>query len=731
MKLAKRNMKGFIFTLDSVFALVVAALGVSVLLYVDFTSSASFGAPVSQAYNILESMLQTTLASSSGGTAYLSYLASSYNGSNYAWPQFAHDGAATSGTGYSATAPFLLYEYAVGNNIIPSVAVNNGYAAFLAGNVAYVINATTGKLKTSYSYGLYSPTQAPAMYNNNLVYAAGSNVVVSYNLQTSGLQWSLSQANQITTPIGMVNNYLDFGTTNGFYIVYPLNGSIAAYGSTNAISQLPTYVNGEYLVTTNVKGAQNYVYAFAQTQNALVNTWNVPLAGSYTTPAISINSTIGIGSGDYFYLLTLGGNTIYQSGDLGSRIVGISGYRSNYYVQTSQNLYTFSLSGNLIASIGTVNTYQNSTPSAGSSTLYVLLNGTYFQGYSVAGNPKLLWNITMPSNYLNPEYSNLALGYGSIFVPNGNVLYVFGTYRPKPSDNLLQTIATMYLNRQGSYSNILFSSIYNSSTTGIFINSSYAPSLSVATFNSAANSYIEQGNGMLWMNNGTQPFTISIWINPSANNGVIVDELGQEAPNYGWHDSMMELFNGNVYARLWSNGCANLGPVPLNSWSNVALTWNGFYYKGYINGALTSNGLWTRTVPANVAQYNTLMYYPLGVGDATNCGLGTYFNGSMLNYQIYNITLAPSQVGRIYQNGAFAVPQLNSNLQLWWPLDGNFNDYSGIFNLGFPYSITYKTTNYLPKGLLNSYQVSKSSVPLYLNANGINRIYNVSVVIWR
>ncbi|MGD0729460.1 MAG: hypothetical protein ABR981_05270, partial [Candidatus Micrarchaeaceae archaeon] len=75
-----RNLKGFVFTLDAVFALIVAAVGVSILLYVDFTNPASYASSTLQAYNILQNMIQTTTLSNYGGSPYLSALAVSYNG---------------------------------------------------------------------------------------------------------------------------------------------------------------------------------------------------------------------------------------------------------------------------------------------------------------------------------------------------------------------------------------------------------------------------------------------------------------------------------------------------------------------------------------------------------------------------------------------------------------------------------------------------------------------------
>lgn len=193
------------------------------------------------------------------------------------------------------------------------------------------------------------------------------------------------------------------------------------------------------------------------------------------------------------------------------------------------------------------------------------------------------------------------------------------------------------------------------------------------------NEYVEQNDGFSWMNNPTQQFTISIWVNSSAQNGVIVDELGQTAVNTNWHDSWIELVNGNVYIRVWNLGCVNLGSIPIDSWSNIVMTGSvsgsTLTYSGYINGVFKASGSGGRSTPGGSSE----MYYPLGSGDSTNCGSGAYFNGEMANYQFYNNVVSPSS---IYSAGINGRPPTTSGLELWYPLNGTTTDYSGNNNNG-------------------------------------------------
>jgi hypothetical protein len=55
-------------------------------------------------------------------------------------------------------------------------------------------------------------------------------------------------------------------------------------------------------------------------------------------------------------------------------------------------------------------------------------------------------------------------------------------------------------------------------------------------------------------------------------------------------------------------------------------------------------------------------------------------NDMILNAQIYNSSLSPSQVQALYQGGIDGSPINTNTLVGWWPLNGNANDYSGNGN---------------------------------------------------
>lgn len=729
---AKRNFKGFVFTLDAVFALIVAIVGVSILVYLDYTGGgASYGIAASRAPAMLQSMLSTTIAGTAG-SRYIGSLATSALGSTSTWKQFGGSETLSSSTEYAPHAPYLLYTFSAPSStaLLPDIVAGDGLAIAESGSNIYIFNASTGNSVTSISYGSGSGAyvnEAPAIYKGTLFYPNNNKVVRAVSIYGNYIEWSFNSSNTITSPIEIENNHVAFGTANGFYLLDSANGNSIAFANTGSAVQAPTYAKGAYIITTTTpKGG---IYSYSLIDNSLVETWNVPLTYAATNPCYS-NGTIAVGSGDYLYIFTIGGNLKYKSNDLSSKILGIASYGNDYYVQTENSIYAFTEQGNTIfaGKTATNANAQNSVPSAGPGEVYMLINGNRLMGYNTSRNVTDL-NISLQSAYAYSGYSNIGLAYGNMYVPNGNTVYVFGTYKPDVNDNLLHAMASMYLSNQGGYANIALQGLYNASMSGIFLNGTYAPDTSIATFNSMRESYVEETGGLAWMDNGLANFSITIWIDPSSGNGIIVDGLGQAQKTGTWHNAILEIVNGKAYAGLPGSGlqCLLLGRVPSNRWSSIAITYNGNVEYGYINGVEANSIIAQRSVPGNGA----LMYYPLGMGDSNNCGSSDYFTGSMLDYQIYNETLNQSNVAKLYNGGAFSAPAEYSHIALWLPLVGNSNDFSGAYNFGISHNIDYTKVSYVPVSLSNAYQVSKATVPMFLDANGIIKEYNVSVVTWR
>jgi hypothetical protein len=727
----KRNIKGFIFTLDAIFSLVVASVGVSILLYANFATPGSYSAPGTLAYGTLQSMLQTTIGSISKGSQYVGVLTLYSNTSSANWPQAGHDQGLSSSSAFSLKTPYLLYTFNTPSNMLPSIAINGQFAYIAAGNKIYVINATNGRYLSSFPAGNpASIVTAPAVYKNTVFYANATGYVNGVNVQNSLIRWNFSAGNAITTPLEIENNYLVFGTATGFYLINPLNGTRQAYASLQQPSSTPAYGDGEYIVSTASSGSQNYLYSYVMNGNSLLQVWNVPLTSSKTTSPVFLNGSIAVGSGSILYVFTIGGNQITAI-NLGLQLIGISGLNNNYYAETDNGIYRYSGAGNSVTGLLIQQIAVNSTPSPTQSVLYFSSGKDLFEGYT----PDLrqsLWNISLQSNYSNSG-SYIELAYGNAYVVGGNTLYAFGSYRSQPNDNLLQTMSNMYLNGQGAYASIMLSNLYNAST-GIFINNSYAPDLGVASFN-GANSLVDVGTPSNAP--ATNTLTISVWFKwdgkryPASIFEDAATLVGKGFYNNGEYNIFM--YRGTASTTTYFSFFVNGGfaatatwNAPDTNWHNLIATYNGTTAKLYLDGSLLSSGSYSTTIQPTA--------YPLCIGsEAGNYGSNAIYDwgGNIADVQIYSTVFSQQQVSQEYQTGAFGMPNNMNGLALWLPLDGNADDYSGNFRNGVPSGVSYIPTSYLPPRLANAYQISKASTPLFLNNNGILKSYNVSVVVWR
>ncbi|HVC58521.1 MAG TPA: LamG-like jellyroll fold domain-containing protein [Candidatus Acidoferrales bacterium] len=727
----QRTQKGFLFTLDAVFALIVASLGISILLYVHYTNNAQFIQTSLEATSVLNNLVQTTVGYAGTGSQLTSYLSGAGNAAASTWPTYAHDQALSSSAGFGPP-PYLLYSTnfnSVAGSMPDSVNVDGGWVLFTTGassNQIYAVNATTGATISGFPITTAGTSLTnPILYNNEIIvgnWLSGCSPCGIEGLsKTTGAQlWFTNMGAAATTPLELEGGYVAYGCgSTNLCIVNPVNGS-GAFGiamPSSLKAQLPAYANGEYLVSTTSVGSLNYLLSYTYTSaGSLVNTWQLPLSTSASTNPVIVGNRIAVGSGTSLYLATLSG-VLVSTVSLTGQTKGIASSGGNVYVQTAAGIYGFNATGSQIFSHTTVAETENLTPSVAGSTLYTLINGYLFQGYNVQTGQQL-WNITLPyTPPITSNFFNIALGYGNAYIPNNNNLYAFGTYKAKPSDNLLQSLGSMYLNNQGAYASLMLSKLYPSQNVGLYINSTYAPDLQVATFNGVS-SYVTTPALITPVNH-----TIVLWMetnSPRTSPAQIAVSLWGA---YNAHLGIYGSGEGFTFARD-GGGAISSNVVPVaGQWYQVALVLNSAKIASiYVNGALKGTG----TAPAQTEVWT--------IGDIIGSDVSppaSAFSGQIADVQFYNSTLTAGQIQQLYSQGIFGQPLGGPKLLGWWPLDGNGNDYSGNFRAGFPYNVVYQPATYLPGSLLNSYQVSKATAPLVLPSNGINNFYNVSVVIWK
>ena len=208
----------------------------------------------------------------------------------------------------------------------------------------------------------------------------------------------------------------------------------------------------------------------------------------------------------------------------------------------------------------------------------------------------------------------------------------------------------------------------------------------------------------------TYNFTVTLWIKPK---------------------SLAKAESGNGYTVLNSQGTNNFEMWLNNGGGSTASAGSGDeeigfgsnYYRGYGIGNSTwsfvavgvSNGIatfYTNNMPAYTIK--GIIAGPYSIDDLT---LGqsaqsiSQLNGSIANVQVYNSMLTSSQLSNIYMHGINAIPESNSKLVAWYPLNGNANDYSGYNDNGVPTNVVYvglHNYTYDPLSRLNVYAFSKN-----------------------
>ena len=208
---------------------------------------------------------------------------------------------------------------------------------------------------------------------------------------------------------------------------------------------------------------------------------------------------------------------------------------------------------------------------------------------------------------------------------------------------------------------------------------------SVAQFNGGATSDI-----LVASIASTSSITVSAWVYSTiANIGSVHQGVVTMQPNDGSYPSdnwQLTFFTAPRFL-VFSGGngysVASSSTVSTNGWYYLTGTYNGAsgILSVYVNGVPTST-----TLGVNInTNTNTLV-----IGDLADGSYG--FIGSIADVQIYNTSLDANQVQALYMEGIGGVPVNLQHIVGWWPLNGDFNDYSGNGNNGVPGSVTFTSS---------------------------------------
>ncbi|MEM3841286.1 MAG: LamG domain-containing protein [Candidatus Micrarchaeaceae archaeon] len=330
------------------------------------------------------------------------------------------------------------------------------------------------------------------------------------------------------------------------------------------------------------------------------------------------------------------------------------------------------------------------------------------QSEGVFGNPvngsSLIgwWPLSGSPNQYNESGSTSSY----VSYVNTGVLPI-GSLNASPSWNLLTAITNAYVSGNGPYGSLIYSTIGNLSSSGIFINGTYAPSISSAYFDGSANVNIPKSRLI-----ASPEFSVSLWFNQqsaSTYNYMHIISIG------GTYSAFLDSTN-----LLWSgfpSRSISITSPTLGAWYNLVAVDNGTYCWSYLNGVETG-GAW----PCS----------PGSLSPQSICIGCNNFVGYISNVQIYPFVISAPQAYAIYLQGAAAPPLQGEKLIGWWPMEGNGLDLSQNFDSGNESGVAFVNSGYVPYSYTNSYGVSAVTLPISASPeDGIAAIYNSTVAEWQ
>lgn len=173
-------------------------------------------------------------------------------------------------------------------------------------------------------------------------------------------------------------------------------------------------------------------------------------------------------------------------------------------------------------------------------------------------------------------------------------------------------------------------------------------------------------------------FTISLWVYPTASNGVIVSEHDSQVLNSGYFTSNIELVNGVIKYKVWDGTVINSSQIALNRWYHIAMVYNGASVKAYLNGLLIGSQTYERSIPP-LGQY-----YGIGSQSTTAMGSGIFGKFNLAQFKLYNLPLSDVDILQEYLarkdefDYSIHSPATNTNPTYWtissaWDGQNTFN----------------------------------------------------------
>ncbi len=710
-------MKAVVFTIDAIFAMIIAGVAITMLIYFSYTPQTPFLASYSDTHSILNILSSTTVAQiavTNNNTA--SQMVNQYNSKSNSWQEYADNSerSSYSGSGPQSQSISFIYNLPSQQNAQPVAGHGNIYLA--SGNYLIALNASSGV--TSWKTEMPTQAESLALYNNMLIYWNASSWIVARSAVTGTTLWQTHSDSNFISQILINGKYGVVGTSSNSINFYNLdNGSLAnpyaASESQNSISLAVIY--GSIASRTSYNGIQiSGISVEGKSAGLPILIEPSPIHLPATTNITVSQGLIAFGSNNQecaTYSNTM--EAFCFSTGLGS-VSSVSSSGSMFIYQTSNSIIGVSTSGSLIWQVPfDLKSSPNLAPVVSSGVVYSgWSNGEIIAQRISTGSP--IW---MTQSIYGP-ITEMILAYGRLYAISGEKLIAYGSCQGDSQSSILLNAANLYANGDGSCAAYLLNSVYQLSNYTLTLNNTLQGAERIPYFN-GTNSYMIGNITSL----PTEPqLTITAWVDPSGyqpsgcgSECGIVAFGNRECPGLG---RMLGLNDPNpsptasndmMYVSM-SAWCQNYAPEPGptvndNQWNFIAMVMNGASITLYANSNSISGNI--ITMPGSINSENLsigMEGYPGSLFPSNT------FNGSIANVQIYNTPFQPNQISELYEEGLNGGPVSGLGIVSWYPLDGNTNDYGPYNNTLYPVNIIYQDSGYRPSSYLNSFSTSKSSV---------------------
>ena len=725
-------MKGIVFTLDAVFAIMIATIAISILLYFNYAPVNQYSIDSSSVGSLVSMLSTTTLANFSSPLA--AQINNQYQARNQTWPEFYQSDNGSNSNMNGPNTDSILMVYNVSSQYINA----NGIVA--ADGTINILDCGCGTYYNSYGYLIQlsdSPSDTPGylIYYDN-TYVSANNVNV-----TNG-QWSFklpSSSSQISSPI--------LGYDGMIIVPVYTSGNSAETGIIGIHAN-----NGTEAWILNIGGEVNSIAIANGDMAAEVgNTVKVFGYQGQGVPISIYNTT-------YAYVPT---RIVFYDGSFyvadSSSTEGISVYNNALFSQSTSN-YTTGV-GNV--SSGPWKVYMppyigkslgGGQPVASGGNLYTLWSNKYLVDQN-PDNGQIKWAIQIPySGTLSPR---MILAYGELYTVVGNRLISFGSCPGISSRSMLSNLISFYTYELSSCADTLLSAANPSQNASVMTSSGYTTGILYQNKTlmypymlnfTGDGSYVSISN-----NSALSPeagpngkMSLCVWYEITSLSGYYGPLIkGKNPPSNGnaWEYTLDQ--KGSVPTThpsftVWSSSGQNIAygeantitfNSMLNNWSFACFTYNYPNQKAYyyFNGKQYNANITSAYGPASSGNGALIV----GAGEnpsnpTTNPG---YSKVSVSDLQIYNTILSPNQIKNLYLQGITASPIQSDGLVGWWPLGGDANDYSGNDHTGFISNVIASYAGFISPGYQDSQTVSVSKVIVLSQLSGEYSFYNYYSII--